>query len=199
MLGKSGPCSRAYRVDGGHVTDAGPEFRRRYDAGCGERQQAHALYGRVPLSNAGWCFGAGALGIWRAAPVGCVSPGEARNGYPAGRSESCWRYGFQNCDLQFNRDRSSGIRGPPRPPDLSMRSDKIQALLSFCLPGLRQWLSDGSSVGADPGTIPSRISIDQWGACEYRPARAEYRGPRAGLPRRHVRFSFVDSGEQRAI
>lgn len=40
--------------------------------------------------------------------------------------------------------------GPPRPPDLSMRSDKIQALLSFNLPGLRQWVTTGSQVGDDP-------------------------------------------------
>ena len=74
----------AFTVDGGHVTDARPEFRRRYDAGCGGRQQAHALYGRVPLSNAGWCFSAGALGIWRAAPVGCVSPGRPGTVIPLG-------------------------------------------------------------------------------------------------------------------
>lgn len=52
----------------------------------------------------------------------------------------------------------AGYQGPPRPPDLSMRSDKIQALLSFCLPGLRQWLSDGSSVGADPWDYPHQES-----------------------------------------
>jgi len=40
--------------------------------------------------------------------------------------------------------------GPPRPPDLSMRSDKLQSRLSFPLPGLRQWLSSDSSVGDDP-------------------------------------------------
>ena len=48
----------------------------------------------------------------------------------------------------------AGYQGPPRPPDLSMRSDKMQALLSFRLPGLRQWLSDGSSVGADLWDYP---------------------------------------------
>jgi dTDP-4-dehydrorhamnose reductase len=40
--------------------------------------------------------------------------------------------------------------GPPRPPDLSMRSDKMQALLSFRLPGFRHWLNGDSSVGDDP-------------------------------------------------
>ena len=34
-------------------------------------------------------------------------------------------------------------QGPPRPPDLSLCSDKIQALLSFPLPGLRQWTTQG--------------------------------------------------------
>lgn len=32
-------------------------------------------------------------------------------------------------------------RGPARPPDLSMRCDKIQNLLSFRVPGLRSWLA----------------------------------------------------------
>lgn len=45
--------------------------------------------------------------------------------------------------------------GPPRSPDLSMRSDKMQALLSFCLPGFRQWLTDGSSDCADPWDYPA--------------------------------------------
>lgn len=40
--------------------------------------------------------------------------------------------------------------GPPRPPDLSMRSDKLQALLSFRLPGFRQWLSSDASISDDP-------------------------------------------------
>ena len=40
--------------------------------------------------------------------------------------------------------------GPPRPPDLSMRSDKMQALLSFPLPGFRQWLSNDASLSDDP-------------------------------------------------
>jgi dTDP-4-dehydrorhamnose reductase len=33
-------------------------------------------------------------------------------------------------------------RGPRRPPDLSMRSGKIQELLSFRLPGFQEWLAD---------------------------------------------------------
>lgn len=40
--------------------------------------------------------------------------------------------------------------GSPRPPDLSMRSDKIQAMLSFGLPGFRQWLTTRSQAGDDP-------------------------------------------------
>ncbi len=41
-------------------------------------------------------------------------------------------------------------QGPPRPPDLSMCSDKIQALLSFRLPGFRQWVLTRSQDGDDP-------------------------------------------------
>ncbi|MBS0169617.1 MAG: SDR family oxidoreductase [Nitrospira sp.] len=46
--------------------------------------------------------------------------------------------------------------GPPRPPDLSMRSDKIQSLLSFPLPGFRQWLTEHSPNGGDPWDYPVR-------------------------------------------
>ncbi len=44
--------------------------------------------------------------------------------------------------------------GPPRPPDLSMRSEKMQALLSFRLPGFRQWLTDASPDGGDLWDYP---------------------------------------------
>lgn len=43
--------------------------------------------------------------------------------------------------------------GPPRPPDLSMCSDKIQALLSFRLPGFRQWVVTGSRACDDPWDV----------------------------------------------
>lgn len=46
-------------------------------------------------------------------------------------------------------------QGPPRPPDLSMCSDKIQALLSFRLPGFRQWMINGSRTGNDPWDEPA--------------------------------------------
>jgi dTDP-4-dehydrorhamnose reductase len=39
--------------------------------------------------------------------------------------------------------------GPARPPDLSMRCDKIQNLLSFHLPGLRSWLAGRARCGND--------------------------------------------------
>jgi dTDP-4-dehydrorhamnose reductase len=37
-------------------------------------------------------------------------------------------------------------QGPPRPQDVSLNSTKIQALLSFPLPGLTQWLSEHPDV-----------------------------------------------------
>lgn len=39
--------------------------------------------------------------------------------------------------------------GPARPPDLSMCCDKIEALLSFRLPGLRSWLTERTRRGDD--------------------------------------------------
>ena len=49
--------------------------------------------------------------------------------------------------------------GPPRPPDLSMCSDTIQALLSFRLPGFRQWLTEKPSDGGDPWDDPSAAAL----------------------------------------
>lgn len=39
--------------------------------------------------------------------------------------------------------------GAPRPPDLSMRCDKVQGLLSFPLSGLRAWLAGRTGAGTD--------------------------------------------------
>jgi len=39
--------------------------------------------------------------------------------------------------------------GSPRPADLSLRCDKIQRLLSFRIPGFREWLTGRSSRGSD--------------------------------------------------
>ncbi|WHZ23883.1 MAG: dTDP-4-dehydrorhamnose reductase [Nitrospira sp.] len=46
-------------------------------------------------------------------------------------------------------------QGPPRPPDLSMCSDKIQALLSFRLPGFHQWVTKGPRACDDPWDEPA--------------------------------------------
>jgi dTDP-4-dehydrorhamnose reductase len=44
---------------------------------------------------------------------------------------------------------AANYAGPARPPDLSMCCDKIQALLSFHLPGLRSWLTARARRGND--------------------------------------------------
>lgn len=48
--------------------------------------------------------------------------------------------------------------GPLRPPDLSMCSDKMQTLLSFRLPGFRQWLAGVSPDDADPWDSASSVA-----------------------------------------
>ena len=49
--------------------------------------------------------------------------------------------------------------GAPRPPDLSMRCDKLQGLLSFPLSGLRAWLAGRTSTGADLWDYPEGKSV----------------------------------------
>ena len=44
--------------------------------------------------------------------------------------------------------------GSPRPADLSLRCDKIQGLLSFRIPGFREWLTRRSRRGADLWDYP---------------------------------------------
>ena len=44
--------------------------------------------------------------------------------------------------------------GSPRPADLSLRCDKIQQLLSFRIPGFREWLTGRSSLGSDLWDYP---------------------------------------------
>jgi dTDP-4-dehydrorhamnose reductase len=48
----------------------------------------------------------------------------------------------------------AAYHGPPRPPDLSMRCDKIQQLLSFPIPGFRSWLINHATAGADVWDYP---------------------------------------------
>jgi dTDP-4-dehydrorhamnose reductase len=44
--------------------------------------------------------------------------------------------------------------GPQRPPDLSMRCDKIRRLLSFPVPGFRSWLMNRTTAGTDVWDYP---------------------------------------------
>jgi dTDP-4-dehydrorhamnose reductase len=44
--------------------------------------------------------------------------------------------------------------GSPRPADLSLRCDKIQRLLSFRIPGFREWLTGRSCRGSDLWNYP---------------------------------------------
>lgn len=48
----------------------------------------------------------------------------------------------------------AAYRGPQRPPDLSMRCDKIQRLLSFRIPGFRSWLINRATAGTDVWDYP---------------------------------------------
>jgi dTDP-4-dehydrorhamnose reductase len=56
---------------------------------------------------------------------------------------------YQELAGQMQPGSVKSYTGAPRPPDLSMSCDKLQALLSFPLSGLRTWLAARSSAGAD--------------------------------------------------
>ncbi|MDE3041817.1 MAG: SDR family oxidoreductase [Nitrospirota bacterium] len=55
---------------------------------------------------------------------------------------------------QIQPDSVGTYTGAPRPPDLSMRCDKLQGLLSFPLSGLRAWLAGRTSAGQDLWDYP---------------------------------------------
>lgn len=48
----------------------------------------------------------------------------------------------------------AAYHGPPRPPDLSMRCDKLQRRLSFPIPGFRSWLVTRTSPDTDVWDYP---------------------------------------------
>ena len=56
---------------------------------------------------------------------------------------------YQELAGQMQPGSVKSYTGAPRPPDLSMRCDKIQALLSFPLSGFRTWLAGRTSAVAD--------------------------------------------------
>mgnify|MGYP003386202009 CR=1 FL=1 len=48
----------------------------------------------------------------------------------------------------------AAYHGPSRPPDLSMRCEKLQRLLSFPIPGFRSWLMTRTTPGTDLWDYP---------------------------------------------
>ena len=48
----------------------------------------------------------------------------------------------------------AAYHGPSRPPDLSMRCEKLQRLLSFPIPGFRSWLMTRTTPGTDVWDYP---------------------------------------------
>jgi len=89
--------------------------------------------------------------IWEL--VDCEQPGL----YHLGGSDRLSRWGIGETLLpwcpEFKGHLMKGSArnhvGSPRPADLSLRCDKIQSLLSFRIPGFREWLAGRSRRGAD--------------------------------------------------
>jgi dTDP-4-dehydrorhamnose reductase len=63
-----------------------------------------------------------------------------------GQALSSW---YQELAGQMKSGSLGAYAGAPRPPDLSMQCDKLQALLSFRLSGFRAWLAGRTSAGQD--------------------------------------------------
>jgi dTDP-4-dehydrorhamnose reductase len=77
--------------------------------------------------------------------------------YHLGGSErlSRWEIGeallpwYPELEGHLVRGSSGDHVGAPRPADLSLRSDKVQEILSFRIPGFREWLTGRRQRGAD--------------------------------------------------
>jgi dTDP-4-dehydrorhamnose reductase len=56
---------------------------------------------------------------------------------------------YSELEGRLVRGSAQNHAGSPRPTDLSLRCDKIQGLLSFRIPGFREWLADRARRGHD--------------------------------------------------
>jgi len=63
-----------------------------------------------------------------------------------GQALTSW---YQELSGRIQAGSVTAYAGAPRPPDLSLRCDKIQGLLSFQIPGFRTWLTSRTGVGDD--------------------------------------------------
>ena len=61
---------------------------------------------------------------------------------------------YQELEGQMQPGSVKSYTGAPRPPDLSMRCNKLQGLLSFPLSGFRTWLAGRTSAGTDLWDYP---------------------------------------------
>lgn len=93
-----------------------------------------------------------ARAVWEL--IGCERPGlyhlggtERLSRMDIGEALAAW---YPELASRLQPGSVAGYRGPLRPPDLSMRCDKIQRLLSFRLAGFRTWIASRSGDGADP-------------------------------------------------
>lgn len=99
-----------------------------------------------------------ARAVWEL--VGCERPGLYHLGgtdrlsrWEIGEFLALWYPELASCRKPGS---VSDYRGPRRPPDLSMRCDKLQRLLSFPLPGLRSWLTGRTTSGTDLWDHPDK-------------------------------------------
>ncbi|MEC4890343.1 MAG: SDR family oxidoreductase [Nitrospira sp.] len=93
-----------------------------------------------------------ARAVWEL--IGCERPGlyhlggtERLSRMDIGEALAAW---YPELASRLQPGSVAGYRGPQRPPDLSMRCEKIQRLLSFPLTGFRTWIASRSGDGADP-------------------------------------------------
>jgi dTDP-4-dehydrorhamnose reductase len=77
--------------------------------------------------------------------------GERLSRWEIGQALTPW---FQELAGQIQPGSVKSYVGAPRPPDLLMRCDKLQGLLSFPLSGFREWLAGRTSAGQDLWDYP---------------------------------------------
>src|SRR5262245_41920846 len=120
-------------------------------ARCGQEVKLYADEFRCPLPA-----GVIARAIWElieTAPQGLYHLGGAErlSRWEIGQELLPW---YPELEGRLTKGSAREHMGMPRPTDLSLRCDRIQSLLSFRIPGLKEWLTGRHQPGTDLWDYP---------------------------------------------